>query len=83
MCTGCNKDYTDETLGSIKKRINEHIRDLKIGDDWKVLANYNLETKHSFNFKDSKLFVVKHYKQYRRIVEFILFHVISLVKLFS
>ena len=29
----------------------------------------NLETKHNFTFKDSKMFIDKHNKRYRNIIE--------------
>ena len=41
----------------IKKCIYEQMKDFRNGDNRNTFVKNNLETKHSFNFKDSKMFV--------------------------
>ena len=60
VCTGCNKNYIGEISRSIKTYIDVFIRDFKIENDWNTLVKRNLETKHDFNFRYSKMLVNIH-----------------------
>ena len=50
--------------------IYEYKSDFKLCDSRKALVKHNLETNHSFNFKDSFVIVRIHYNQHWKIVEF-------------
>ena len=56
-CNVCNQIYIGKTSRIIKNHIYEHIQDFKFGGFLNVLVIINLETKHGFNFKDSKMLV--------------------------
>ena len=62
-----NKIYIIENSRKIQKHL-KNIQDLKFGDFRN--AKHNLETKHSFNSKDSKLLIEIQNNQHRRIVPF-------------
>ena len=63
------KRYVVETCYRFYKRIYEHKRDIRRTDMNDGLVKYNLETNHSFDFKDSKLLVYIHFKKYREMSE--------------
>ena len=66
----CNKQYVGETLRVLKKWIHEHISDLKKkGNMNNRLVKLNLETRHNFNFNDSKMVPCTHNKNYLKMVE--------------
>ena len=60
--------YVGETSRTIYKRYYEHIQDFILVHG-NALVKRNLETKDSFNFKDSKMIVKVHNNQLRNIVE--------------
>ena len=68
-CNMCNKICLWRTSRTVKGCIYEHIWFFKLNNVHKVLVKHNLETKHSFNFKDFKTLVKIHYKEHWKIVK--------------
>ena len=59
-CLNCNIEYVCETSNSVKKQIEDYMRDLKKGNINNGLVRHNLETNNNFNFKEFKMLVYLH-----------------------
>ena len=55
---------------SFKKCIFVHIKYFNLDDHWNARVKHNLETRYSFNFKDTKMLFSIHKKHLRKSVEF-------------
>ena len=61
---GWNKKYVGETSHNRQKRIYKHERNLILWNMNNGMVWHNLETIHSFNLKDSKMFIYIHNIKY-------------------
>ena len=68
-CDNCNKVYIGETQRELKKRLDEHKRDIKNNNPVNALFSHILQHDHSFNFKHAKLIKFIQNKSFRRLLE--------------
>lgn len=68
-CRDCNLSYVGETGRSLKSRISEHKRDIRLGNLSSALVIHIAKSDHNFDFDSVKILKYIHNKNLRQIYE--------------
>ena len=68
-CKICKLKYFDETSRNIHKRLNDHRKDISVGNLNNALLQHNSKLDHNFDFNAATMLVYIHNKRLRWIFE--------------